>query len=181
MLGAQYFSHLTLVMLRPAWPRICLWQERRSAKKITQSPRSGLAFVSNKRLNSNRAFEKIRLLGRLAMSGNLRLLSRFAAALLSRSAAGLLASGLSGFLMIGQWGHAAQPPAYPVPASLEMMQVLRDEHDLVADMVKAQVATARGDFHRQSVASASPDATSASIASPQSNRRSPAARSRRTS
>jgi hypothetical protein len=114
------------------------------------------------------------------MSRSMRLLSRFAAALLSRFAAGLLASGPSGVLMICQWGYAAEPPAYPVPASLEMMQLLRDEHGLVADMVKAQLATERGELHGQRAASAGPDATSAPIASPQSNRSALTARGRRT-
>ena len=51
--------------------------------------------------------------------------------------AGLVAVGLTGFVMASQWGYAAEPPAYPVPASPEMMQLVRDEHDLVADMIKA--------------------------------------------
>ena len=55
--------------------------------------------------------------------------------------AGLLAGSLTMFLMANQWGHAAEPPAYPVPATPEMMQLLRDEHDLVAD--KAQLAAER--------------------------------------
>jgi hypothetical protein len=75
------------------------------------------------------------------MSHSRRLLSRFAAA--------LLASLLSGFLINGQWGHAAEPPAYPTPASLEMMQLLSDEHGLIADMVKAQLATEREGLSRQ--------------------------------
>jgi hypothetical protein len=83
------------------------------------------------------------------MSRSVQLLSRFGAALLTRFATGLLASGLSGVLMICQWGHAAEPPAYPVPASLEMMQLLRAEHGLVTDMVKAQLATERKDLPRQ--------------------------------
>ena len=91
------------------------------------------------------------------MSRSMHLLSHFGAALLSRFATGLLASGVSGVLMICQWGHAAEPPAYPVPASLEMMQLLRDEHGLVADMVKVQLATERGELHSQRA-----DATSAS-------------------
>ena len=49
--------------------------------------------------------------------------------------AGLLAVGLTGFVTASQWGHAAEPPAYPVAAAPEMMQLLRDEHDLVAEMI----------------------------------------------
>jgi hypothetical protein len=92
------------------------------------------------------------------MSRSMHLLSHFGAALLSRFATGLLASGLGGVLMICQWGHAAEPPTSPVPASLEMMQLLRDEHGLVANMVKVQLATERGELHSQRAASAGPDA-----------------------
>ena len=53
---------------------------------------------------------------------------------------GLVAVGLTGFVMASQWGYAAEPPAYPVPATAEMMQLMRDEHDLVADMTKTQLA-----------------------------------------
>ena len=38
---------------------------------------------------------------------------------------------------------SAEPPAFPVPATPEMMQLVRDEHDLVADMIKAQLAAER--------------------------------------
>jgi len=108
------------------------------------------------------------------MSHSERLLSRFAAALLT--------SLLSGFLMNGQWGHAAEPPTFPTPASLEMMQLLSEEHALVADMVKAQLATERKDLSRQTTVS-STDLDSASTASARSerDRRSSAARSRRAS
>jgi hypothetical protein len=44
-----------------------VWQKRRSQKKVTQSPLSRLAPVSNMRLNFNRAFETIR---RLQETGN---------------------------------------------------------------------------------------------------------------
>jgi hypothetical protein len=104
------------------------------------------------------------------MSRSMHLLSHFGAALVSRFDTGLLASGLGG---------VAEPPTSPVPASLEMMQLLRDEHGLVANMVKVQLATERGELHSQRAASAGPDAPSASIASPQSNRRL-TARGRRT-
>jgi hypothetical protein len=56
---------------------------------------------------------------------------------------GLLTVGLTAFVMASQWGHAAEPRAYPVPASVEMMQVLRDEHDLVAEMIRGQLAAER--------------------------------------
>ena len=62
--------------------------------------------------------------------------------------AGLLAVALIGFVMASQWGYAAEPPAYPVPATPEMMQLLRDEHDLVAEMIRAQLA-AEGDRYKE--------------------------------
>jgi hypothetical protein len=102
--------------------------------------------------------------------------------LLSQFAAALLTSTLSGVLMNGQWGHAAVPPASPTPASLEMMQLLRDEHGLVADMVKAQLATETKDLPRQrTVSSTDLDPALPATARPLSDRRSVTARSRRTS
>ena len=62
---------------------------------------------------------------------------------------GLVAVGLIGFVMASQWGYAAEPPAYPVPATPEMMQLVRDEHDLVADMIKAQLAAERNRYAEQ--------------------------------
>ena len=98
--------------------------------------------------------------------------------LLSRFAAGLLASSLSGFLMNGQWGHATEPPT---PASLEMMQLLRDEHGLVTGMVKAQLASEREALPRQrAISSADLDPASVAIAPLQGDRRLPTARGRRT-
>ena len=46
--------------------------------------------------------------------------------------AGLVTVSFTGFVMASQWGYAAEPPAYPMVATAEMMQLLRDEHDLVA-------------------------------------------------
>ena len=79
--------------------------------------------------------------------------------------AGLVAVGLTGFVMASQWGYAAEPPAYPVPASPEMMQLVRDEHDLVADMIKAQLVAERDRYAEQRTAiSATPSAVgSASV------------------
>ena len=79
--------------------------------------------------------------------------------------AGLVAVGLTGFVMASQWGYAAEPPAYPVPATPEMMQLVRDEHDLVADMIKAQLAAERDRYAEQRTAiSATPSAVgSASV------------------
>jgi hypothetical protein len=65
---------------------------------------------------------------------------------------GLVAVGLTGCVMASQWGYAAEPPAYPVPATPEMMQIVRDEHDLVADMIQAQLATERNRYAEQRTA-----------------------------
>jgi hypothetical protein len=102
--------------------------------------------------------------------------------LFSRFAAGLLASLLSGFLINGQWGHAAETAAYPTPASLEMMQLLSDEHGLVADMVKAQLATERTERPRQrTISSTELDPASTATARLQVEHRSPTPRSPKTS
>ena len=65
---------------------------------------------------------------------------------------GLVAVGLTGFVMASQWGYAAEPPAHPVPATPEMMQLVRDEHDLVGDMIKAQLAAERDRYAEQRTA-----------------------------
>jgi hypothetical protein len=93
--------------------------------------------------------------------------------LLGRLFAGLLASALSGFLTNGPWEYAAKPPAFATPASLEMMRLLRDEHGLIVDMVKAQLAT------EERTVTADPDATLGAIEPPQGDRRSLRARGRR--
>jgi hypothetical protein len=72
---------------------------------------------------------------------------------------GLAAVGLIGFVTASQWGYAAEPPAHSAPATPEMMQLVRDEHDLVADMIKAQLAAERDRYAEQRTAiSASPGA-----------------------
>ncbi len=53
-----------------------------------------------------------------------------------------LVSLTGGLLLSYQWGHTADPPLLKVtPASPEMMQLLRDEHRLIANMVKLQIAS----------------------------------------
>ena len=99
--------------------------------------------------------------------------------LLGRFVAGLLASALSGFLTNGPWEYAAKPPAFATPASLEMMRLLRDEHGLIVDMVKAQLATEGREPQRQRTVTADPDATLGAIEPPQGDRRSPRVRGRR--
>ena len=79
--------------------------------------------------------------------------------------AGLVAVGLTGFVMASQWGYAAERPAYPVPATPEMMQLVRDEHNLVADMIKAQLAAERDRYAEQRTAiSATPSAVGSASA-----------------
>ena len=63
--------------------------------------------------------------------------------------AGLVAVGLTGFVMASQPGCAAERPAYPVPATSEMMQLVRDEHNLIADMIKAQLVAERDRYAEQ--------------------------------
>ena len=79
--------------------------------------------------------------------------------------AGLVAVGLTGFVMASQWGYAAERPAYPVPATPEMMQLVRDEHNLIADMIKAQLVAERDRYAEQRTAiSASPSAVGSASA-----------------
>ncbi len=53
-----------------------------------------------------------------------------------------LVSLAGGLLLSYQWGHTADPPLVKVtPASPEMMQLLRDEHRLIANMAKLQIAS----------------------------------------
>jgi hypothetical protein len=107
-----------------------VWRENRGTPKVTDFPGSRLVFFSNRCLNFNRPFKT--LCGIRGMTKRKRLLT-----------AGLLAVGLIGFVMASQWGYAAEPPAYPVATTPEMMQLLRDEHDLVAEMIRGQLAAER--------------------------------------
>jgi hypothetical protein len=61
--------------------------------------------------------------------------------LLSRFLSAAVLAGVIGSLLVSyQWSHAAAPsPA--APASAAMMQLLRDEHGLVAMMVSTRLAT----------------------------------------
>jgi hypothetical protein len=65
--------------------------------------------------------------------------------------AGVLAAGLTSIVMAGQWGQAPKQ-VYPVHATPEMTQPSRDEHDLIAEMIKAQLAAERGRLPKQRVA-----------------------------
>jgi hypothetical protein len=99
-------------------------------KNVTDVPHPRLAFFSNGCLNFNCSFKTS--FGDWAMAKRKGLLS-----------AGLLVVALTGFVMASPWGHAAEQPAYPVRATPEMMQLLRDEHDLVAEMIRGQLAAER--------------------------------------
>jgi hypothetical protein len=79
---------------------------------------------------------------------------------------GLVAAGLTGFVMASQWGHAAEPAAYPVRATPEMMQLVREEHDLVADMIKAQYAAERDRYAEQRTAIAATPSAVGSASAP---------------
>jgi len=65
----------------------------------------------------------------------------------------MLAGVVGGLLHGGQWVRTTEPPRGQVaPASLEMMRLLRDEHDLIADMVKAQLPVPSGGFDSKPIA-----------------------------
>jgi hypothetical protein len=65
----------------------------------------------------------------------------------------MLAGAVGGLLHGGQWVRMTEPPrGRAVPASLEMMQLLRDEHGRIADMVKAQLAIPSGGFDSKPIA-----------------------------
>jgi hypothetical protein len=71
----------------------------------------------------------------MAMSQKMPLRSRF----LGTAA---LVSAVGGLLLSYQWGHATKPTLVQVtPASPAMMQLLRDEHGLMATMFRAQLAS----------------------------------------
>ncbi len=63
---------------------------------------------------------------------------------------GLTAVGLTVFVMASQWGYAAQPPAYAVPATPEMMQ--SRARRALANMIKAQLAAERNWYAEQRTA-----------------------------
>ena len=53
-----------------------------------------------------------------------------------------LISLIGGLLLGYQWGQAADASIVKaLPASLEMMQLLRDEHRLIANMLESRIAT----------------------------------------
>jgi hypothetical protein len=64
--------------------------------------------------------------------------------------AAMFASLVGGLLTSNQWDFGVKPldveAARGTQASPEMMRLLQNEHDLVAQMVKAQLATSRSRF-----------------------------------
>ena len=59
----------------------------------------------------------------------------------------LMLASVGGLLFLSSYRVRAEAPRdQATPASLEMMQLLRDEHQLVGEMVKAQLATADSGF-----------------------------------
>ena len=108
-------------------------------EESTKAPCSRPKIILNVCLNFNLSFENGGGHGREGMgkSQNVPLLSRF----LSTA---VLASVLGGLLLSFEWIYAAGPPmVQATPASLEMMRVLRDEHSLMANIVRAQLSTDR--------------------------------------
>ena len=77
------------------------------------------------------------------MRFNMPLLRRFAGKLIHDILPAALASLLGGFLITHfQLNRVPEPVTVPVArASPEMMQLLRDEHGLIVEFVKAQVAS----------------------------------------
>ena len=65
----------------------------------------------------------------------------------ARLLSAVMLAGVGGLLLLSsQWVRAEEPRIQATPASLEMMQLLRDEHQLIAEMVKAQLAMSDGGF-----------------------------------
>ena len=60
-------------------------------------------------------------------------------------------AGFGGLLLLSnQWVRVAEAPRdQATPASLEMMQLLHDEHQLIGEMVKAQLAVPDSGFLRE--------------------------------
>jgi ATP synthase subunit K len=56
-------------------------------------------------------------------------------------AMGTLVGVMGGFILPSPWSRSAGPPPAQVSrSSPQMMQLARDEHDVIANMVKAQIA-----------------------------------------
>lgn len=68
----------------------------------------------------------------------------------------MFASVIGGLLLSNQWDLRVEPlqigAGQADPASPEMMRLLRDEHGLVAEMVKAQLAVSGSTFDSRPIA-----------------------------
>jgi hypothetical protein len=106
-------------------------------------------------LKFNRSFEKYEPRENGVMRFDMLLLKRFFGKLVHDILPAALASVLGGFLITHfQLNRVAAPVTVPVAhASPEMMQLLRDEHGLIVDFVKAQVESEKnaGDSKQQVV------------------------------
>jgi hypothetical protein len=59
----------------------------------------------------------------------------------------VMLASVGGLLLLSSyWVRAEAPRDQVTPASLEMMQLLHDEHQLVGEMVKAQLALSDSGF-----------------------------------
>jgi hypothetical protein len=98
------------------------------------------------------------------------LLKRFAAKLMVDVLPAAFVSVLGGFIVTTyQFNHtAASHPASEqvVPASAEMMQLVRDEHSMIVDYVKAQIAAEKSRNAAADAASADARAAAADAAAP---------------
>jgi hypothetical protein len=99
--------------------------------KSTKTPCFRLVLVLNRRLNFKRSFENC---GGMAMPWDRPVVTRLLTAVMLASVGGLL-------FLSSQWVRMGEAPRDQAsPASLEMMQLLHDEHQLIGEMVKAQLA-----------------------------------------
>ena len=65
----------------------------------------------------------------------------------ARLPSAVMLAGIGGLLLLSSyWVRAEAPRDQATPASLEMMQLLDDEHQLVGEMVKAQLAMSDSGF-----------------------------------
>ena len=66
---------------------------------------------------------------------------------MTRLLSALMVAGVGGLLFLSShWVRAEAPRNQATPASLEMMQLLHDEHQLIGEMVKAQLAMSDSGF-----------------------------------
>ena len=65
----------------------------------------------------------------------------------ARLLSAVMLASVGGLLLLSSyWVRAEAPRDQVTPASLEMMQLLHDEHQLVGEMVKAQLAMSDSGF-----------------------------------